>query len=270
MAKVFLLRIKKPTKLLLTEKKEIILRNLKLTVAIAAVVAALSACGGGGGNDNGGVDTSAMTLSVNPSTDQNLPANTSLKLNMAASVRRVGTSDTNSVKTMSWAVTPLGGETKSPTLSNAACAGASISGAQAGCDTLLSIPADVTTGRFNVIATATASNGTQRSQSFVVNVNNTVYTITAGNAQTTEQQKNGAFNVVTLTGNLSGQNGPKIVSINWEQLDGPAKVQLANDQTFTPTFVPTALGKYTFQLTVVADDKTFTAQTTVDAQLSSN
>lgn len=249
------------------------MRNLKLTVGIAAVVAALSACGGGGGNDNAGIDNSAMTLTVNPNTEQNLPANTSLKLSMAASVRRVGTEGpnaSNSVQKMAWSVTPLGGEGKSPSLSNAACAGSNISGAQAGCDTLLSIPADVTTGKFNVIATATASNGTQRSESFILNVNNTVYTITAGDAQTTPQEKNGSFDVVTLKGNLSGQNGPKIVSINWEQLDGPATVQLANDKTFTPTFVPTALGTYTFQLTVVADDKTFTAKTVVEAQPPAN
>ncbi|MBY0539918.1 MAG: hypothetical protein K2P52_00685, partial [Campylobacterales bacterium] len=71
------------------------MRNLKLTVAMVAVVAALSACGGGGGNDNAGVDNSAMNLSVNPSTEQTLPANTSLKLTMAANVRRVGTEGPN-------------------------------------------------------------------------------------------------------------------------------------------------------------------------------
>lgn len=236
---------------------------------MAAVVAALSACGGGG-NDNAGVDNSAMTLTVNPSTEQNLPANTSLKLSMAASVRRVGTDSANSVKEMAWTVTPLGSEAKSPSLSNAACAGSNISGAQGGCETLLSIPADVTTGRFNVTATAKASNGTQRSESFIVNVNNTVYAITAGDAQTKPQQKNGSFDVVTLKGNLSGQNGPKIASINWKQLDGPVQVQLANENTFTPTFIPTALGVYTFELTVVADDKTFSAKTTVEAQPPAN
>lgn len=248
------------------------MRNLKLTVAMAAVVAALSACGGGG-NDDAGVDNSAMTLSVNPSTEQNLPANTSLKLSMSASVRRVGTEGANannSVASMTWAVTPLNGETKSPVLSNAACAGANISGAQAGCETLLSIPADVTTGKFNVVATAKASNGTQRSETFTLNVNNTIYAVTAGDAQTTQQEKNGSFNVVTLKGNLSGQNGPKIVSVAWKQLDGPVKVQLANEATLTPTFIPTALGTYTFELTIVADDKTFTARTTVEAQPPAN
>lgn len=248
------------------------MRNLKLTVAMAAVVAALSACGGGG-NDDAGVDNSAMTLSVNPSTEQNLPANTSLKLSMSASVRRVGTEGpnaSNSIASMNWTVTPLNGEAKSPVLSNAACAGANISGAQAGCETLLSIPADVTTGKFNVVATAKSSTGTQRSETFTLNVNNTIYAVTAGDAQTTQQEKNGTFKVVTLKGNLSGQNGPKIVGITWKQLDGPVQVQLANEATLTPTFIPTALGTYTFELTIVADEKTFTAKTTVEAQPPAN
>lgn len=250
------------------DKKEIILKKLKLTIVMAAV-AVLSACGGGG-NDDAGVDNSAMTLSVNPNTEQTLPANSSLKLTMAASVRRAGTADQNSVTEMIWAVNALGGETKTPVLSNASCAGSNISGAQAGCETLLSIPADVTTGKFNVVATAKSSAGVQRTENFTLNVNNTVYNLSAGNAQVIEQAENGSFGVVQLEGNLSGQNGPKAANIQWKQVSGPTQVLLANEHTFTASFIPTVLGIYVFELTVVADGKNFTATTTVEAQRKPN
>lgn len=234
-----------------------------------AAVALLSACGGGG-NDDAGVDNSAMTLSVTPNTEQTLPANSSLKLAMAASVRRAGTADKNSVSEMKWEVNALGGETKTPVLSNASCAGSNISGAQAGCETLLSIPADVTTGRFNVVATARSSAGVQRTENFTLNVNNTVYNLSAGNAQVIEQAENDGFGVVKLEGSLSGQNGPKAANIQWKQINGPTQGQLANENTFTASFIPTMLGTYEFELTVTVDNKTFTATTTVQAQPKAN
>lgn len=230
---------------------------------MGAVVAALAGCGGG---SDDGVDNSAMTLNVNPSVNQNLPANSSLTLTMNSSVRRASSTDTASIASLTWTLTPLNGETINPVLSDAACAGMNSSGASAGCSTLLSIPQTVTTGKWTVLATAKASNGTQRSESFTLSVDNTVYSLNAGPAQTIVAATNGTFAPVTLTGVLSGANGGKVVSTTWVQTEGPVAAVLANANTLTPSFVPTVTGKYTFNLRMVVDSVTLNAVTTVDAQ----
>lgn len=244
------------------------MRNLKLTLVIGAIVAALTACGGGG--DNGGVDNSAMTLSVTPSGDQNMAPNSTMKLSMNSSVRRSSSTDTNAVSSMSWTVTPLNGETVNPVLSDATCAGINISGASGGCSTIISVPQNVTTGKWNVIATAKATNGTQRSENFTLSVDNSVYNLSAGNAQVVTASTKGTFTPVTLTGNLSGNNGGKILTVAWTQTSGPDTAVLANANTLTPSFTPTAIGKYVFNLQVTIDNITLNSVTTVDTQPPSN
>ena len=240
------------------------MKKLKMTLLMGAIVGVLAGCGGGGSDD--GVDNSIMTLNINPSANQNLPANSSIDLSMESSVRRASSTDKSAITAMSWTVTPLNGETVNPVLYDASCTGINISNASAGCKTVLSVPQNVTTGKWNVIATAKASNGSQRSESFTLSVDNTVYNLNAGDAQVVSAASNGTFGVVSLTGLLSGNNGGKIVSVEWTQVEGPVEAVLANGKTLTPSFVPTALGKYKFNLKVVVDNVTLNAVTTVDAQ----
>lgn len=242
------------------------MKNLKLTLIVSAMVSVLAGCGGGGGGSDNGIDTSAMTLSITPGGDKNLPANSAIKLSMSSSVRRISATDTNTVANMNWTITPLNGETVNPLLSNASCTGMNISGNSGGCETILSVPQSVTTGKWSVTGTAKASNGTQRSEGFVLSVDNSVYSLNAGVDQIAVQQSNGKFNPVILTGKLTGNNGGKILKVIWNQIAGPDTISISNGDTLTPSFIPTSLGRYTFELQVLIDGATIKAQTNVEAQ----
>lgn len=239
--------------------------TMKLVLAMSTVAGLLAGCGGGSSD---GIDNSAMTLELKPSGDKTVAANSSFTLNMVTNVRRVSSTDSNSVSSMSWTLTPLNGEKSSPVLSNATCGGANISGVTGSCSTIVSIPQPVTTGKWSVVGTAKASNGNQRSETFILSVDNSKYNLTAGDVQTTEGKTSVAgttvFEPVKLTGMLGGTNGGKLISVKWTQTGGPT-TSLANDDTLTPSFVPTAVGKYDFKLEVLVDDVTITATTFVVA-----
>lgn len=236
--------------------------TMKLVLVMSAVAGLLAGCGGGGSD---GVDNSAMTINLKPAGDKTVAANSSFNLNMVTNVRRASSTDTNSVAGMSWTLTPLNGETITPVLSNAACAGANISGVTGSCSTIVSIPQTVTTGKWSVIGTAKSTNGNQRSESFILSVDNSKYNLSAGNAQSvTATTGNTVFDAVLLTGTLGGTNGGKLISVNWTQTSGPATT-LSNSGTLTPSFVPTIDGTYEFKLEVLVDDVTISATTTIVA-----
>lgn len=239
------------------------MKKLTMTLVMGAVLGALAGCGGGGSN-GGSIDNSAMTLNVEPSGDLAMTANSSVNLGMTSSVRRASSDDKSVISSMKWVLTAMNGETVAPILSNGSCVGLNVTNATAQCGTTLTVPQTVTTGKWTLTATAVASNGSQRSQSLAVNVDNSVYSLSAGNAQTVKSETNGSFGTVLLTGALSGTNGGKIIETKWVQVSGPS-VQLSNAGTLNASFIPNALGQYTFQLTVVVDGKTINAITTVNA-----
>ena len=113
-----------------------------------------------------------------------------------------------------------------------------------------------------------ASNGTQRSESMLINVNNSVYNLHAGDAQNFIGDENGVFNVALLKGTLSGTNGGKIVKVLWTQVSGPT-VSIANADSMNASFTPltNVAGEYKFELAVTVDDVTIKSETTVTTNL---
>lgn len=242
-------------------------KNEKIWINLinGALVAGLTACGGGG---NDGVDNSAMTLTVKPSGDKTMAANSTINLTISSSVRRASSTDTNSVSSMTWTLTGNGGETVNPVLSNGTCAASNNTGIFAECSTVLSVPQSVTTGQWTLTASARASNGTQRSESMLINVNNSVYNLHAGDAQNFIGDENGVFEVALLKGTLSGTNGGKIVKVLWTQVSGPT-VEIANPGSMNASFTPlvNTAAEYKFQLSVTVDDQTINSTTTVTTNL---
>lgn len=240
------------------------MKKIGLTMIMSAVMGLLTACGGG----NSGVDDSAMTINITPSGNKTMAANSYINLSMTTSVRRATSTDTTSVSSMTWTLTGNNGETINPVLSNGSCAAINNTGIFAQCDTTLSIPQNVTTGQWTLTGNAKASNGNQRSESMVINVNNSLYNLSAGDAQVFTGDTNGFFSSVLLNGTLSGTNGGKIVKVLWTQLSGPT-VDIANPGTMNASFTPLAntAGEYKFQLSVTVDDQTIISTTTVTTNI---
>lgn len=239
------------------------MKKLTMTLVMSAILGTLAGCGGGGSGSEG-VDNSAMTLTVKPAGDVNMAVNSSMNLNMVSSVRRASNTDKSSITSMIWELTPMNGETIPPVLSNGNCTGSNTSNATSQCSTTLTVPQTVTTGKWNVTATAKASNGSQRSESFVLSVDNSKYNLSAGDAQNIKAESNGSFNAVLLKGALTGTNGGKIIESKWVQISGPSII-IANAESINASFIPNQLGEYRFRLTVVVDEITINAETTVQA-----
>lgn len=240
------------------------MKKTGITILMSAVMAMLTACGGG----NSEVDDSAMTLNLNPSGDKTLPASSTINITMSSNVRRTSTTDTNTVSGMTWTLTANNGEVVNPTLSNENCAAINNTGVYAECSTTLSVPQGLTTGQWTLTASAKATSGTQRSERMLINVSNSVYNLSAGDAQTLTGDDNGVFTTALLKGKLDGTNSGKVTKVLWTQVSGPT-VSLSNADTMNASFTPVTNNatEYKFQLSVTVDEITITRETTVTTNL---
>jgi hypothetical protein len=227
------------------------------TILSLTALAVLTACGGGGGGGgSSGTDGSAMSYSLDKSgTIQAVPGS-SINVTANTTVRAVS-SGTNSITKMSWSISPLTGTgTVIPLVSDPDCLGMSKSANLGSCSVAISIPDNISSGTWNVLGTATASNGSSKSSSFTIQVGgiqaaNDIALLSVSNLPI----QSATNSVITLPANYAFTNGLIVpssnISFNWTQTSGAAIV-FAGQGTSAISFIPSTVGTYAFTVRLSA------------------
>jgi chitinase len=223
-----------------------------LTIASAAV---LTACGGGGST---GADSANITYSMTQSGTVNALAGSSVTVTGNASARAVTAGTAGSIKSMAWTMTTLTGSgSVTPVISDSACAGMNKSGNNASCTVQVGLPDTIQNGTWNILGSATASDGSTASSSFVVQVGgiipqNDITSLSVNNNTTVAGAVNSTISLPASYTFTSGLTVPSTnISFTWSQTSGSA-VTFAGQNTSTLSFIPTSTGTYGFKVRLSA------------------
>ena len=241
------------------------MKKTAISLLLGAMVLGLSACGGGSSDSP---DTSAMTIAFTPSTNLTMSANSTVNVDMVSSVRSTSSTAANTISSMSWTLSQVGGTSGGAlTLTNAACPNINVTDTTGECSTVVSVTSNVANGQWNLTGSAKSSNGQQRSQTMTITIDSTNFVVNAGTNQSVVAQS-GTYPNVNLNGEVTGAVSSDLMTYTWTQTSGPA-VSLVNPNSLATSFTPSAAGSYVFQLSV-KDTITGVTQTSLTTVVANN